>query len=38
VTLEVARMIKEDFLQQDGFADYDRYCPFYKTVGMLKNM
>jgi len=38
VTLEVARMIKEDFLQQNSYTPYDRFCPFYKTVGMLKNM
>lgn len=38
VTLEVAKLIKEDFLQQNSYSDYDRCCPFYKTVGMLKNM
>ncbi|XP_065579169.1 V-type proton ATPase catalytic subunit A isoform X2 [Artemia franciscana] len=38
ITLEVARLIKDDFLQQNGYSSYDRYCPFYKTVGMLKNM
>lgn len=32
VTLDVARLIKEDFLQQNGISEYDRYCPFYKTV------
>jgi V-type H+-transporting ATPase subunit A len=32
VTLDVARLIKEDFLQQNGISVYDRYCPFYKTV------
>ncbi|ORX37708.1 vacuolar membrane ATPase subunit A [Kockovaella imperatae] len=37
VTLEVARMLKDDFLQQNGISEYDRYCPFYKTHGMLKN-
>lgn len=37
VTLEVARMLKDDFLQQNGMSEYDRYCPFYKTSGMLKN-
>jgi V-type H+-transporting ATPase subunit A len=37
VTLEVARMLKDDFLQQNGMSDYDRYCPFYKTSGMLRN-
>lgn len=38
VTLEVARLIKEDFLQQNSYTPYDRFCPFYKTVGMLRNM
>jgi len=38
ITLEVARLIKDDFLQQNGYTPYDRYCPFYKTVGMLKNI
>ncbi|CEQ39742.1 SPOSA6832_01284 [Sporobolomyces salmonicolor] len=37
VTLDVARLIKEDFLQQNGISAYDRYCPFYKTTAMLKN-
>lgn len=37
ITLEVADLIKNDFLQQNGFSDYDRYCPFYKTVWMLRN-
>lgn len=38
ITLEVARLIKDDFLQQNGYTPYDRFCPFYKSVGMLKNM
>ena len=38
ITLEVAKLVKDDFLQQNGYSPYDRYCPFYKTVGMLKNM
>ncbi|KAM0792443.1 H(+)-transporting V1 sector ATPase subunit A [Microbotryomycetes sp. NB124-2] len=36
VTLDVARLVKEDFLQQNGISVYDRYCPFYKTTSMLK--
>ena len=28
---------QDDFLQQNGISQYDRMCPFYKTVGMLKN-
>jgi len=38
ITLEVARLIKDDFLQQNGYSTYDKNCPFYKTVGMMKNM
>uniref|UniRef100_A0AC34QHI7 H(+)-transporting two-sector ATPase n=2 Tax=Panagrolaimus sp. JU765 TaxID=591449 RepID=A0AC34QHI7_9BILA len=38
ITLEVAKIIKDDFLQQNGYTPYDRFCPFYKTVGMMKNM
>ena len=38
VTLEVARLIKDDFLQQNSYSSYDRFCPFYKTCGMLKNI
>merc|ERR1712003_388636 len=35
-TLEVAKIIREDFLQQDGFSDYDFFCPLAKTIGMMK--
>lgn len=35
-TLEVARIIREDFLQQNGFTDYDFFCPLAKTIGMMK--
>jgi V-type H+-transporting ATPase subunit A len=38
ITLEVARLIKEDYLQQNGYSAYDRFCPFYKTSGMLRNI
>uniref|UniRef100_A0A2D4GE42 V-type proton ATPase catalytic subunit A n=1 Tax=Micrurus corallinus TaxID=54390 RepID=A0A2D4GE42_MICCO len=38
ITLEVAKLIKDDFLQQNGYTPYDRFCPFYKTVGVLSNM
>jgi len=37
ITLDVARMIKDDFLQQNGMSEYDAFCPFYKTSGMLRN-
>lgn len=35
-TLEVAKLIKNEFLQQNAFSTYDYNCPLYKTVGMLK--
>ncbi|TGZ68767.1 hypothetical protein CRM22_004094 [Opisthorchis felineus] len=38
ITLEVARLIKDDFLQQNGYSSYDRFCPFFKTVGMMRNI
>lgn len=38
ITLEVAKIIKDDYLQQNGFTPYDRFCPFYKAVGMLRNI
>lgn len=38
ITLEVAKLIKDDFLQQNGFSPHDRYCPFWKTVAILRNM
>lgn len=36
VVLEVAKLIKDDWLQQNGFSTYDRMCPFYKSVGMMR--
>jgi V-type H+-transporting ATPase subunit A len=35
-TLEVARFISEDFLQQNGFTDYDLMCALANTIGMMK--
>merc|ERR1711977_437417 len=35
-TLEIAKIIREDFLQQNGFTDYDFKCPLAKTIGMMK--
>merc|ERR1712178_662122 len=35
-TLDVAKIIREDFLQQNGFTDYDFFCPLAKTIGMMK--
>ena len=36
VTLDVAGLIKDDFLQQNGYSDWDRFCPLYKTEYMMK--
>jgi len=38
ITLEVAKIIKDDFLQQNGFTPYDKFCPFFKTVWMMRNL
>lgn len=38
ITLEIAKIIKDDFLQQNGFTPYDKYCPFYKTSWMMRNL
>ncbi|KAF5833380.1 vacuolar-type H+-ATPase subunit A [Dunaliella salina] len=38
IVLETARFIKEDYLQQNSFTAYDKYCPFYKSVGMMRNI
>jgi len=36
VVLEVAKVIREEFLQQNAFTEHDKYCPLYKTVWMLR--
>merc|ERR1719272_536711 len=36
VIMEVAKLIREDFLQQNGFTDYDFMCPLGKTIGMMR--
>merc|ERR1712023_141145 len=38
VTLEVAKIIREDYLAQNAFTSYDCNCPFYKSVLMMKNI
>jgi len=38
ITLEIAKILRDDFLQQNGFTAYDRYCPFYKTIWQLRNI
>ncbi len=34
--LAIARMLREDFLQQSAYHEIDRYCPVKKTYWMLK--
>ncbi|KAJ5775086.1 uncharacterized protein N7511_000097 [Penicillium nucicola] len=36
ITLDVASMVKDDFLQQNGYSDYDQFCPLWKTEYMMK--
>merc|ERR1712113_940945 len=36
--LETARILREDFLQQNAYTPYDYTCPIEKTVGMLKTI
>lgn len=36
ITLDVAAMLKDDFLQQNGYSEYDQYCPLWKTEYMMK--
>ncbi len=36
LTLEVARIIRDDFLQQNAFSTYDYTCPLPKSVSIMK--
>lgn len=36
ITLDVSNLIKDDFLQQNGYSTYDAFCPIWKTNAMLK--
>lgn len=38
IILEVAKIIREEFLQQNAFTPYDKCCPLYKTCWMLRNI
>merc|ERR1712151_983779 len=35
VVMEIAKLIREDFLAQNAFTEFDYTCPLPKTVGML---
>lgn len=36
ITLDTAVLIKDDFLQQNGYSEYDAYCPVWKTRLMMR--
>lgn len=36
IVLDVATLIKEDFLQQNGYSTYDQFCPIWKTYDMMR--
>mgnify|MGYP003365296149 CR=1 FL=1 len=36
ITLDVASLIKEDFLQQTGYSTYEAFCPIWKTFDMMR--
>jgi len=36
--LEVAKILRDDYLAQNGFSEYDKTCPFYKCVWLMKNI
>ncbi|KAK9419820.1 putative H(+)-transporting two-sector ATPase [Seiridium unicorne] len=38
ITLDLATLLKEDFLQQNGYSSYDQFCPIWKTEWMMKLM
>ncbi|KAI0116812.1 V-type ATPase [Daldinia grandis] len=38
ITLDISTLLKEDFLQQNGYSDYDQFCPIWKTEWMMKLM
>ncbi|KAK9099739.1 hypothetical protein Scep_023169 [Stephania cephalantha] len=32
ITLETAKLLREDYLAQNAFTPYDKFCPFYKSA------
>lgn len=36
LTLDIAKVIKEEFLQQNAFSKHDFTCPLEKTIGMMR--
>ena len=37
-TLNVATLLKENFLQQNGYSDHDQFFPLLKIFWMMQNM
>merc|ERR1711968_340899 len=35
IIIDIARIIREDYLAQNAYTDYDYFCSFEKSVGML---
>jgi len=35
LTLDITKIIREDYLAQNAYTPYDKYCPFEKSVGMM---
>jgi V-type H+-transporting ATPase subunit A len=38
VVLEIAKIIREDYLQQNAFSEHDFNCPLVKSIGMLRTI
>ncbi|GJP34587.1 hypothetical protein CLOM_g19015 [Closterium sp. NIES-68] len=38
IILETARLLREDYLAQNAFSSHDKFCPFYKSVWMIRNI
>jgi len=38
ITLEAAKILREDYLAQNAYSPYDPNCPFYKSVWMANNI
>ena len=34
----MAKILRDDYLAQNGFSDWDKTCPFYKCVWLMKNI
>jgi len=38
IVLEIAKLLREDYLVQNAFTPYDRFSPFYKSMWMMRNI